>query len=419
MFAPTEINNPKTFVNSATCLFALFIGDLKDADNSDYQRCFMKQVKIPAAFIRGGTSNAIVFHQKDLPEDRAQWDVIFLAAIGSPDPNGRQLNGMGGGISSLSKICVVGPSSHPEADVDYTFAQVAVRDALVDYAGNCGNMSSAMGPFAVDEGVVSVAGGEALVRIHNTNTKKIIHARFAVDEGYAAVDGVLELPGVAGTGSPVRMEFVKPGGAGTGKLLPTGNVSDTLDVEGYGRIEASLVDAANPGVFVSAAELGLEGREMPADLDAREDLMAHLQAIRKAGAAAMGLKFSPALPMIGFVAPPMDAEFLSGETVSAVDGDLLGRMVSMGNIHRALPLTGTLCMTVAARIEGTVVHRAVRKTEDPQSELRIVQPSGVIVCTADVDLVDGAWQAEKATVMRTQRRLFDGFVYIPASAVAA
>ena len=142
----------------------------------------MKQHRIPAAFIRGGTSNAIVFHEKDLPADRAQWDAIFLAAMGSPDPNGRQLNGMGGGISSLSKVCVVGPSSRPDADIDYTFAQCSVREALVDYAGNCGNMSSAMGPFAVDEGLVEVAGDEALVRIHNTNTSKIIHARFAVDE---------------------------------------------------------------------------------------------------------------------------------------------------------------------------------------------------------------------------------------------
>lgn len=379
----------------------------------------MKQVRIPAAFIRGGTSNAIVFHQKDLPEDRAQWDAIFLAAIGSPDPNGRQLNGMGGGISSLSKICVVGPSSHPNADIDYTFAQCAVRDAAVDYAGNCGNMSSAMGPFAVDEGLVAVDGDEALVRIHNTNTKKIIHARFPVDEGLAAVDGVLALPGVSGTGAPVRMEFVEPGGAGTGKLLPTGNAVDTLEVEGIGPVEASLVDAANPGVFVAASALGVAGNEMPADLDADTDLMTRLQAIRKAGAAAMGLKFSPALPMIGFVAPPADATLLSGEEVPADDGDLLGRMVSMGNIHRALPLTGTLCMTVAARIEGTVVHRAARPQSDPEAALRIVQPSGVIHCSADVSQRDGAWHAAKAGVMRTQRRLFDGYVYIPASSVAA
>ncbi len=379
----------------------------------------MKQVRIPAAFIRGGTSNAIVFHRKDLPEDRARWDAIFLAAIGSPDPNGRQLNGMGGGISSLSKVCVVGPSTHPDADIDYTFAQCAVRDAEVDYAGNCGNMSSAMGPFAVDEGLVTVKGDEALVRIHNTNTNKIIHARFPVDDGQAAVDGILELPGVSGTGAPVRMEFVEPGGAGTGKLLPTGNVLDILEVEGYGPIEASLVDAANPGVFVAASDLGVKGNEMPADLDADTALMARLQAIRKAVAAAMGLKYSPALPMIGFVAPPADAMLLSGESVPADDGDLLGRMVSMGNIHRALPLTGTMCMTVAAHIEGSVVHRAARASSNSNDALRIVQPSGVIHCAAEVVQQGGRWHAVKAGVLRTQRRLFDGFVYIPAASVAA
>ena len=379
----------------------------------------MKQVRIPAAFIRGGTSNAIVFHKKDLPNDRAQWDGIFLAAIGSPDPNGRQLNGMGGGISSLSKICIVGPSTHPDADIDYTFAQCAVRDASVDYAGNCGNMSSAMGPFAVDEGLLTIEGDEALVRIHNTNTQKIIHARFPVDEGMAAVDGVLALPGVSGTGAPVRMEFVAPGGAGTGSLLPTGNVVDILDVEGMGSIEASLVDAANPGVFVAAEALGIVGNEMPADLDADRDLMARLQRIREAAAEAMGLKFSPALPMIGFVAPPMAAKLLSGESVSEYAGDLVGRMVSMGNIHRALPLTGTLCMTVAGRIEGTVVNRAARVSANPGGALRIVQPSGVIHCAAEVTHQDGVWYAAKAGVMRTQRRLFDGFVYIPASSVAA
>ena len=159
----------------------------------------MKQRRIPAAFMRGGTSNAIVFKDSDLPSDRALWDKIFLAAMGTPDPNGRQLNGMGGGISSLSKVCVVGPPSHPDADIDYTFAQIGVQQETVGYAANCGNMSAAMGPFAVDEGIVSVEGNKAMVRIHNTNTKKIIHAHFEMDDGAAAVDGDYELRGVAGT----------------------------------------------------------------------------------------------------------------------------------------------------------------------------------------------------------------------------
>ena len=174
---------------------------------------------------------------------------------------------MGGGVSSLSKVCVVGPSTRSDADIDYTFAQVQVKDAKVDYTGNCGNMSSAMGPFAVDEGLVKVSGRDALVRIHNTNTRKIIHARFALDDGKAAVDGELVIPGVSGTGAPVRLEFREPGGATTGKLLPTGNVVDTLDVPGVGKIRASLIDAANATCFLNAADLGLTGIEMPEALD--------------------------------------------------------------------------------------------------------------------------------------------------------
>src|SRR5512139_3093965 len=165
----------------------------------------MRQLKLRAVFMRGGTSNAVVFRAADLPRDRALWDEIFLAAIGSPDPYGRQLDGMGGGVSSLSKVCVVGPPTRPDADIDYTFAQVQVKEAKVDYSGNCGNMSSAMGPFAVDEGLVKVAGSEALVRVHNTNTKKVIHALFPMDDGLAAVDGDLAIPGVSGTGAPVRL----------------------------------------------------------------------------------------------------------------------------------------------------------------------------------------------------------------------
>ena len=182
--------------------------------------------------MRGGTSNGVVFRRQDLPADRSQWDAIFLAVVGSPDANARQLDGMGGGISSLSKVCVVGPPTHAEADIDFTFAQVSVREACVDYHGNCGNMSSAVGPFAVDESLVETSGDEARVVIHNTNTGKLVTATFPLDDGGAAVDGSLEISGVAGSGAPVRLEFQDPGGAGTGKLLPTGNALDVLEVPG-------------------------------------------------------------------------------------------------------------------------------------------------------------------------------------------
>jgi 2-methylaconitate cis-trans-isomerase PrpF len=384
----------------------------------------MKQIRIPAVFMRGGTSNAVVFKQSDLPRDRALWDEIFLAAIGSPDPYGRQLDGMGGGISSLSKVCVVGPSSRPDADIDYTFAQVQVKEARVDYSGNCGNMSSAMGPFAVDEGIVKVSGKEALVRIHNTNTKKIIWARFPLDEGLAAVDGDLAIPGVAGTGAPVRLEFRDPGGATTGRLLPTGNVVDTLEVPGYGRFKASLVDAANATCFLDAADLGLRGTEMPEELDRNTELLKKLGAIRIAASLAMGIAKTPeeaaekrTVPFIGFVSGPQEAVTLSGERIAPQSVDLTARVISNGQPHRALPLTVTLCTAVAARIEGTLVNESARRGGDPEAELRIAMPSGVLTVAATVRKKDGAWHAEQGAFYRTQRRLFEGFVLVRASRV--
>jgi len=384
----------------------------------------MKQLKIPAVFMRGGTSNAIVFHQKDLPADRKQWDEIFLAAIGSPDPYGRQLDGMGGGISSLSKVCVVGPPSRPDADIDYTFAQVQVKEAKVDYSGNCGNMSSAMGPFAVDEGILKATGKEALVRVHNTNTKKVIWSRFALDDGQSAVDGDLSIPGVAGTGSPVRLEFRDPGGATTGKLLPTGNVVDTLDVPGYGRIKASLVDAANATCFLNAADLGIRGTEMPEELDRNAELLKKLAAIRIAASVAMGIARTPeeaaekrTVPFVGFVSGPQDAVTLAGEKIDAGEVDLTARMISNGQPHRALPLTVTLCTAVAARIEGSLVNQAARLASDPDAEIRIAMPSGILTVAARVYKKDGSWHAEQGAFYRTQRRLFEGYVYVRASRV--
>ena len=260
------------------------------------------------------------------------------------------------------------PPSRPDADIDYTFAQVQVKEAKVDYGANCGNMSSAMGPFAVDEGLVRVSGREALVRIHNTNTKKIIHALFRIDDGMAAVDGDLAIPGVSGTGAPVKLEFRDPGGATTGKLLPTGNVVDTLDVPGVGKIRASMVDAANATVWIDAKDIGLTGIELPEPLEANAAVMQKLSAIRIAASVAMGITPNAeeaarkkSVPFIGFVSAAQDAKMLSGEAIAAADIDLTGRVISNGQPHRALPLTVSLCMAVAARIEGSVVNAACVK----------------------------------------------------------
>ena len=389
----------------------------------------MRQLRVPAVFMRGGTSNAVVFDRRNLPDDAACRERLFIAALGSPDPYGRQLDGMGGGISSLSKVCIVGPPSRPDADVDYTFGQVAVDRPQIDWSSNCGNMSSAIGPFAVDEGMVETPGSEGVVVIHNTNTGKLIRSRFPVEDGRAAVEGETTIPGVSGTGAPVDLEFLDPGGAGTGTLLPTGNVLDLLEVEGAGGVPVSLVDAANPFVFVDASDVGITGTEMPATLDDRPEVMERLERVRATAAVAMGIAQSPpeatsrfpSAPKIGIVAPPRPATTLRGDSVEAAAGDLTARMVSMNNVHRALPLTGVLGFAVAAAIEGTVVARVARPGgAGDGGRIRLISPSGVITAAAAVRRIGdgrGGWHADHASVRRTQRRLFDGFVYVPAGRV--
>ncbi len=379
----------------------------------------MSQRKLPAVFMRGGTSKAVVLHARDLPANRDEWAPIFLSFMGSPDPSMRQLDGMGGGVSSLSKVCVIGPPSRPDADIDYTFAQVRIERAHVDYGGNCGNMSSAMGPFAVDEGLVPrPKGSQAVVRIHNTNTKKIIVSRFVTDGEEAAVSGDMAIDGVAGTGSPIRLEFLSPGGARTGKLLPTGRATDRLDVAGYGRIPASLVDAANPVCYVPAEAVGATGTEKPTEIEANAQLMAKLEAIRRAASVAMGI--APDLetagtisgPGIAFVAPPVAMITLSGRQLAPADMDIAVRVISNGQPHRATPLTGALCLSVATRLNGSIPNAMVLGLAADATSIRIGHPSGRIVVDAKVTAgKDGAEPvAEYAAVYRTARRLFEGRV---------
>jgi hypothetical protein len=379
------------------------------------------QRPIPAVFMRGGTSKAIMFHARDLPADRAAWEALFTAAMGSPDPYGRQLDGMGGGVSSVSKVCVLAPSARDDADIDYTFAQVLVKESKVDYKGNCGNMSSAVGPFAVDEGLVRADGDTATVRIFNTNTKKIIRATFPLEGGRARYDGDLVIPGVAGTGAPVRLDFVEPGGAATGKLLPSGKMIDRLEVPGFGSIDASLVDAANPAVFVRARDMGLTGTELPEQLEANSKIMRLIEDIRVQGSVRMGIapdveaaRAVSAIPFMAIVSPPADARTLTGDSIQASAVDLTVRVVSSGQPHRALPVTISLCTAVAARITGTVVAEALSPAAGSKS-LRLGMPSGVLTVDADVASEGGAWIARAGSFYRTARRLFDGRVWVPSA----
>jgi 2-methylaconitate cis-trans-isomerase PrpF len=366
----------------------------------------MTQRRIPAVYMRGGTSRCLVFHERDLPPAGAERDRILLAALGSPDPYGRQLNGLGGGISSLSKACIIGPSRHPDADVDYTFAQVEVSKPVVDYTGNCGNCSSSVGPFAIDERMIAAADGLTVVRIHNTNTKKLIVAHVPVSGGEAAVEGDFELPGVAGRGARIALDFVDPGGAGTGTLLPTGRALDTVD-----GVSVSLVDATNPMVFVRAKDMGLTGTESPPAIDNDRALAARLESIRVAAAQMMGIPGSAANPKIAVVAPPVDFAALDGTRHAADACDLVARGISMGNCHRAFALTSAMCLAVAARIEGTVVREC--STARDGADLRLGHPSGLLPLDASVSLRDGKPWARQVTVYRTARRLMEGFVRIP------
>jgi hypothetical protein len=309
--------------------------------------------------------------------------------------------------------------------VDYTFGQVAVDAPQVDYSANCGNLSSAVGPFAVDEGLVAAANGEGVVRIHNTNTHKVIVSRFPMAGEVAAVDGDFELAGVAGTWARVRLEFLDPGGAVTGRLLPTGELLETLNIPGLGDVEASLVDAATPVVFVAATALGVTGTESPDDLEADAVLLTRLEAIRGEAAVRMGLAKTPedaarnskGVPKVAMVAPPLDGVTLTGEPLPEGTMDITVRMISMGRPHRAVPLTGALCAAVAARLEGSLVHRLARQGGDPAADLRIAQPSGIIPLAAAVSR-DPHWHAAHAVVYRSARRLMEGHVLVPASRLA-
>jgi len=375
----------------------------------------MRHLRLPAVFMRGGTSKAVMFKAADLPADRAAWDAILLGVMGSPDPNGRQLDGMGGGVSSVSKVCVVGPPSRPDADVDYTFAQVSVREAHVDYGGNCGNMSSAIGPFAVEEGLVPCPpDGEAVVRIHNTNTGKVIVAKFPVAGGALAADGELEIDGVAGKAAPIRLEFLDPGGARTGKLLPTGRPVDQLDVPGLGTIAASCVDAANPAVFVAAEALGKTGIELPDDLEKDHVFLERMEQIRRAASVRMGLtpdldaaaKVS-SVPQVAMVAAPQAAPTLSGRALAADESDIVVRMLSMRQPHRATPITGAICLAIAARVPGSIPAGLRRPADGPT---RIGHPSGMTLVDAAVEGDGTGLRARHGAVYRTARRLFEGAV---------
>ncbi|MBE3043945.1 PrpF family protein [Candidatus Bathyarchaeota archaeon] len=357
------------------------------------------QNRLPAAYYRGGSSRAIMFRATDLPTDKSAWDAIFLGAIGSPDPYGRQLDGLGGGISSLSKVCIVGKSTRADADVDYTFAAIGVKNTDVDYSSNCGNMSAAIGPFAVDSTLVSVPAEatSAVVRIHNTNTGKIIEAGFPVVEGEAAAQGDFSIDGVTGTAARVSLKFLDPAGSKTGKLFPTGQKAEII-----AGVRATCIDAGNPCVFVLAEDLGVPGELTPQEIEDHPTLMGRLEAIRCEAGVRMGLAKTEdmvpgSIPKVGFVSRPSDG----------ASNSLTIRAMSVGQPHKAVPVTVAMAAAAAVNVAGTTVAECAVGASDG-TQVTIRHASGVLDVAAEFDAEGGL---VASTVFRTARRLMDGTVY--------
>ena len=378
------------------------------------------QRRIPAVLMRGGTSKGLFFHEKDLPPDPRRRDRAILAAYGSPDPYKRQIDGVGGALSVTSKVAVIGPSPAPDYDVVYHFGQVSIDRPIVDVKGNCGNISSAVGPFAVDEGLVTAVEPVTRVRIHQKNTNKLIVAEVPVKDGKFNEEGDYAIDGVPGTGSRILLRFVDPAGAVTGKLFPTGNRRDRFDIPGRGAVEVTCIDAANPFVFVPAAALGLSGTETE-ELERRAEIKSLLEAIRCRAAVRLGItaseeeaaRRSQAVPKVAVVAAPATYAALNGRMVEAREVDLLARMMSMGTLHRSYAVSGAVATAGAAMIPGTVVGELVREEARGRELLHIGHPGGVIDVGAVIEPRAGEHIYREAVLERTARRLMEGHVLVP------
>ena len=372
----------------------------------------MYMKKYPCVYMRGGTSKAVFFHEKDLPEDKSLWDDIFLKVMGTPDV--KQIDGMGGTVSSTSKIAIIAPSNKPGVDVEYTFRQVDIVIPRVDGSANCGNISSAVGPFAIDEGLVPAVEPITVVRVLNTNTNKIIEEHVRVEDGHAMVHGNEVIQGVPGTGSRIDMYFEDPAGSKTGKLFPTGQKKEVFDVPGYGPAEVTVLDCSNPMVFIKASDLGIKGSELT-ELNQNKDVMEHIERIR--GIAAVKCGFvekwedartkSTSAPKVSIVSAPQDYINMDGNEVKADTMDLCCRAISVGALHKAYPMTVAVGTGAAARIPGTIVNEIVKPAPD-QDIIRLGHASGV----TEVDVKLGGEKVIKGGVTRTARRIMDGWVYV-------
>ncbi|PXX75737.1 2-methylaconitate cis-trans isomerase [Pseudomonas sp. LAMO17WK12:I10] len=393
---------------------------------------FVAQIKIPATYMRGGTSKGVFFSLQDLPEAAqlpgAARDALLLRVIGSPDPYDKQIDGMGGATSSTSKTVILSKSIKPGHDVDYLFGQVSIDKPFVDWSGNCGNLSAAVGSFAISSGLVDAEriaqNGVAVVRIWQANIGKTIIAHVPITNGAVQETGDFELDGVTFPAAEVQLEFLDPAaeeeGAG-GSMFPTGNLVDDLEVPGVGTFQATMINAGIPTIFINARDIGYSGTELQGDINGDPKALAMFETIRAHGALRMGLiqNLDEAAkrqhtPKVAFVAPPADYQASSGKAVKAADVDLLVRALSMGKLHHAMMGTAAVAIGTAAAIPGTLVNLAAGGGE--RSAVRFGHPSGTLRVGAEAVQENGEWSVTKAIMSRSARVLMEGWVRVPGDA---
>jgi len=390
------------------------------------------QIKIPATYMRGGTSKGVFFRLQDLPATSQvpgpARDALLMRVIGSPDPYSKQIDGMGGATSSTSKTVILSKSTRAEHDVDYLFGQVSIDTSFVDWSGNCGNLSAAVGPFAISNGLVNPdripVNGVCIVRIWQANIGKTIIAHVPITDGQVQETGDFELDGVTFPAAEVQLEFMDPAaeeeGAG-GAMFPTGNLVDDLEVPGIGTFKATMINAGIPAIFLNAEDIGYTGAELQDAINGDPKALARFETIRAHGAVRMGLikHVDEAVkrqhtPKVAFVAKPRDYTASSGKTVTTADADLLVRAMSMGKLHHAMMGTAAVAIGVAAAIPGTLVNLAAGGGE--RTAVRFGHPSGTLRVGAQAQQVDGEWSVTKAIMSRSARVLMEGWVRVPGDA---
>ena len=387
------------------------------------------QIKVPATYIRGGTSKGVFFRLDDLPvaaqTPGAARDALLMRVIGSPDPYAKQIDGMGGATSSTSKTVIVSKSSKPDHDLDYLFGQVSIDTAFVDWSGNCGNLSAAVGPFGIAAGLVDPSrvpeNGRATIRIWQANIGKTIIAHVPITNGEVQETGDFELDGVTFPAAEIELEFMDPAAdedGGGGSMFPTGNLVDNLEVPGIGTFKATMINAGIPTIFLNADELGYQGTELQDDINNDVDALAKFETIRAHGALRMGLITDlqqaakrQHTPKVAFVAKPQDYVSSSAKAVKAQDIDLLVRALSMGKLHHAMMGTAAVAIGTAAAIDGTLVNLAAGGGD--LNAVRFGHPSGTLRVGAQAQEVDGQWTVNKAIMSRSARVLMEGWVRVP------